>query len=138
MRRPYGRVNLIGLVLLAAVVGVLYAFIMFSPVYADNFDVQEAVNAAFNQLGSLTDSQVRDQIRGRLIYVGTHQEYGPDGYLHTVPGMQLSDEQIVIERNVYTHNGLIRVDYEREVLLKPTTRIYRVHFHPMKTGPLNR
>jgi hypothetical protein len=122
--------------MLAAVAAGLYAVILFSPVYADNWDVQEAIAIAHNQIGKMSDQQVRDTIRGKLVYVGTHQEYDLYGNLKTVQGLGLSDEAIVIERDHVRGTALIRVDYEREVYAKLIRRTFRVKFHPQRSGPM--
>ncbi|HLL52942.1 MAG TPA: hypothetical protein VK447_05310 [Myxococcaceae bacterium] len=136
MRKPYGRINFTALILLAAIAAGLYAVILFAPVYADDWDVKEAINIAHNQIGKLSDGQARELIRGKLHYVGTHQQYDLYGNLKTVQGLGLSDEAIVIERDHVRGTALIRVDYEREVYAKLIKRTFRVKFHPQRSGPV--
>jgi hypothetical protein len=134
--KPYGRISLSAVILLALVAAGLYAVILLAPVYSDNFDVQEAVAVTFNQLGKLNDHQARQLIRGRLSHVGTHEEYDLYGNLKTVPGLELPDENILIERNSVTGQGLVRVNYERQVYAKLIKRTFRLKFKAEKSGPI--
>ena len=136
--RPYGRINLVGLILLAVVVGGIYAVVMIGPVYADNIDVQEAVNQAFNQIPRNTDETVRVNLREKLRMVGKHTETDEFNQEKEVPGLGLTDDQIIIERNDPASTVRIEVNYEREVDLKPFNRTIRLDFHPHKEGPIPR
>jgi hypothetical protein len=136
--RPYGKINLFGLILLAAIVGGLYAVVMLGPIYADNIDVQEAVNQAYNLYGRNPDERVRDSIRDKLRNVGTHVETDEFGYEKILPGLALTDEQIVFDRNDPANTVRIEVNYERVVELKPFKKIIVLDFHPSKEGPLPR
>lgn len=136
--RPYGRINLVSLILIAAVVGGLYAVVMIGPIYADNIDVREAVNQAFNQIARNTEEFVRANLREKLRMVGKHKETDEFGYEKEVPGLGLTDDQIVIERNDPAGTVRIEVSYEREVDLKPFNKTIRLQFNEHKEGPIPR
>lgn len=136
--RPYGRINLVGLILMAAIVGGIYAVVMIGPIYADNIDVQEAVNQAFNQIPRNTDEYVRVTLREKLRMVGKHKETDEFGYEKEVPGLGLTDDQIIIDRNDPASTVRIEVNYEREVDLKPFNKTIRLQFNPHKEGPIPR
>jgi hypothetical protein len=135
--RPYGKVNVVTLLFLAAIVGGGYFAFTHGPVYIDNLEVREAVAAAYNQAPRSTDDQVRAGIRERVRKMGTHMERDQFGVEREVPGLGLRDDQIVIERNTVTNTVRITVEYEREIELKPFKRTKVIRFREEKEGPLN-
>ncbi|MFZ5469645.1 MAG: hypothetical protein ACOZIN_09425 [Myxococcota bacterium] len=136
--RPTGKVNLVSLLLIAGVVGGIYALVVFSPVYLDNLDVKEAIAAAYNQAGRMDDRALVGLIKSRVnaAAVGEHVEDDGYGNQRVVGGLGIKDEQITVQRDEVRRTILIRVDYQREVVLKPTDRIRQVRFSPMKEGPI--
>src|SRR5947209_8298304 len=117
--RAAGKVNLVALVLLAGAAGAIYWLIFFIPVYLDNIDVKNAVEAAYNRAASLDDVTIRGQIKAEASRFGTHIEDDGFGNMVEKQGLGLTDEQIVIERDEVLKTVLVRVDYAREVKLKP-------------------
>lgn len=122
--------------MLLIVGGAIYAGVIFIPVWADNFDVKEALAAAYNSASREPDEALRAKIRWMLRNTGTHKE--DDGYGNIVvkPGLGISDEDIVIERNGVTNTISISLDYRREVRLKPTKKTVTLNFSESRQGPL--
>lgn len=131
-----GKVSLASLVLMAAVAGGIYSVIFIVPVYLDNLDVKEAVDAAFNMSGKANDDRLRIEIKEKVNKktVGSHKEDDGYGNIKEVGGLGITDEQIVIERDMVHNTVRIVVDYEREVELKPTKKIRVISFHVEKEG----
>jgi len=139
MRPPYGKTSLSGLLLLAAIVGGLYTVVIFGPVYADDLNVREVIEQAHNLINNrATDAQVRGIIKQKLRMVGEHEEQDEMGNVRTVMGLNLADEQIIIDRNEPAGTFFVEIDYEREVRLKPTQRVVKLHFNRRKDGILPR
>lgn len=108
--------NLGNLLVLAAIAGAIYVAAKVVPFYVDNMDVQEAVDATFNLARrNSNDGILRAEIRSRTMRMGTHVETDSWGVDQVVPGLGLTDDQIVIERSPITENVLIEVTYHREV-----------------------
>jgi hypothetical protein len=133
-----GKINLVSLALLGAVAAGIYWVFIFSPPYLDNLDVKEALNAAYNQAGRSTDAQLRAQIRAKLNdpKLGSHEQLDGFGNVRVVGGLGILDEQIVIERDEVSNWVQLRVEYEREIRLRPTERTHTLYFSPHKEGPL--
>ncbi|MHB8879138.1 MAG: hypothetical protein ACYC8T_36020, partial [Myxococcaceae bacterium] len=97
--RAHGRVNIVAVLLIAAVVGGLYWIIMFSSVYLDNLDIKEAVAAAYNGSGRNNDDTLRGIIKGKAAQVGTHKDDDGYGTVTIQRGLGLKDEDITITRD---------------------------------------
>lgn len=136
--RPHGKVSITTLILLAAFAAGIYALIVLSPIVGDNFSVQEVVAIAYNQSNKYDDEALRNLIREKLRRVGTHKKDDGFGNISEEMGLLLTDEQIVIDRNVPAGTIRIQVDYEREVELKLIRRVVYLQFHPAKEGPIPR
>jgi hypothetical protein len=133
--RDSGKVSLGTLVLLLLLGGAVYVGVLYVPLWVDSLDVKEAVAVAHNLAGhNQPDSFLRGEIRGRTARMGTHEESDGWGGRRVVPGLGLTDEQIVIERNPVTGSVRIAVDWDREVVLRPTQRRHTFHFHVVKEG----
>jgi len=119
----------------AVLAGALYVAAKIVPLYVDNMDVKEAVDAAFNLAGrNSNDSILRAEIRDRTSRMGTHVETDQWGVDHVVPGLGLTDEQITIERSPITENVRIEVLYQREVELSLFNRVHVVELRAFKEG----
>lgn len=135
MRHPSGKVSFGGLVLLTLVAGVVYLGVMLAPIYVDNFDVKEATTMAFNRIPKgLDDEGIRTLILERTGRVGTHWERDQFDRDILVPGLGLTNEQILIERSGVTAHVRIQVDYSRRVRFKPTNIVRTIQFHVVKEG----
>lgn len=136
-----GRINLFSLALVGAIFTGMYIVVVFAPAYADDVDVREAVTAAYNSSGRQPDDELRRMIQDRLNQapgVGTHKEDDGFGNIVERPGLGLTDEQVIIERDEVRGMISIRVEYARDVLLRPTKRIYKLAFSVRKEGPIPR
>lgn len=134
--RDSGKVNVLGLLMLAAIVAGIYFAFMLAPAYTDNMDVQGAIDAAYNQ--SVRDDDVlRNIIRDKLRYVGEHEEDDGFGNLKVVQGLGLTDDDITIDRDGVNEAVTIQVNYSRKIDLKPFKRTMILHFHPRKSGPVH-
>ncbi|HEX5747372.1 MAG TPA: hypothetical protein VFZ09_14100 [Archangium sp.] len=134
MRHPSGKISFGGLVLLTLVAGGLYFSVMLLPVYADNFDVKEAVAVAFNRAPTSDDDSLRRVIIERTSQVGNHWDTDKFDQDVLVPGLGLTDENITIERSTVSPEVRIEVEYTRQVQLKPTQHIRVLRFHVVKEG----
>ncbi|WP_146209884.1 hypothetical protein [Vitiosangium sp. GDMCC 1.1324] len=135
MQHPSGKVSFGGLVLLALVAGVIYLGVMIVPFYVDNLDVKEAVAVAHNQLvQGADDFELRNTILDRTSRMGTHWERDQFDRDILVPGLGLTEDQIIIERSSVTPNVRIQVDYTRRVRFKPTNIVHTLHFRVVKDG----
>jgi len=133
--RNAGKVSLGTLVLLALIAGGIYFVVTVAPFYVDHLDVKEAVSAAHNLAGrNGNDGVLRAEIRERTSRMGEHVEKDTWGVERVVPGLGLTDEQILIERSSVTQNVRIEVFYEREVQLKPSSYIHKLQFTAVQEG----
>jgi hypothetical protein len=112
----------------------LYAVVLAGPLYVDNLDIREAVAVAHRQAGEKTDDHLRSLIQNRTRAVGSHWEEDEQGQAHVVPGLGLTEEQILIERDPYTTSVRIAVEYERHVRLVPTSRYWTLDFGAEQSG----
>ena len=119
--RPTGKVNPIGVLLIAGILFGIYYIVMFGGAYLDNMDVMEAEAAAFNSFGHFPEERIRAEFKGALDKIGTHRELNQDGDLVEVRGLGVADEQITLERGP-DEMIVIHVDYDREIQLKPSQK----------------
>jgi hypothetical protein len=135
MRNNAGKVSLGTLVMLALVASGIYFVVMVAPLYVDHMDVKEAVSVAHNLAGrNPNDGVLRAEIRERTSRMGEHVEKDTWGVERVVPGLGLTDEQILIERSGITQNVRIEVTYERSVRLKPLDYVHTVQFSAVREG----
>ncbi len=127
--------NLGTLAVLAAIASAIYVAAKVVPLYVDNMDVQEAVEAAFNLAGrNNNDGLLRAEIRDRTSRMGSHVETDSWGNDRVVPGLGLTDEQIIIERSRVTENVRIAVTYQREVDLSLFNYVHVLELSAVKEG----
>jgi hypothetical protein len=127
--------NLGTVVVLAAVAIAIYVAAKVVPLYVDNLDVKEAVDAAFNLAGrNNNDSILRAEIRERTSRMGSHVETDTWGNDQVVPGLGLTDDQITIERSRITDNVRIEVNYQREVDLSLFNYVHVLEMRAVKEG----
>lgn len=123
------------LAVLAAIASAIYVAAKVVPLYVDNLDVKEAVEAAFNLAGrNNNDSILRAEIRERTNRMGSHVETDKWGTEQVVPGLGLTDDQIVIERSRVTENVRIEVTYQREVDLSLFNYVHVMELRAVKEG----
>jgi hypothetical protein len=136
VRPARGAVSLVSLVLLLGLAAGGYCAWLFVPVYVDNLDVREASTAAFNRMAADPDNdRVRTFLLNRTKQIGTHWE-SEGGTRVEKRGLDLTDSDLILERDAEEHTGHVQVDYQREVRLWPTERFVTVDFHVEKAGKL--
>ncbi|MBX5481066.1 MAG: hypothetical protein IRZ16_04330 [Myxococcaceae bacterium] len=119
---------------------VVYCLWMFVPVYADDFDVRDALAEAINN-SNLSDDILRASILAKLNKrsVGWHFETDPvTGEDRVVGGLGLTNDDIVIDRNTVVDHITIRVPYRRVVVLRPTAYRVILNFETQKDGPIRK
>jgi hypothetical protein len=136
--RPKGKINLIGVAMLAGITYAIWWIVTYSTVYLDNLDVRNAVNQAYNQSVRVTDGDMRSGLVRSLNFnsVGWHWEENDDGERVRKPGLGVPDEGIEIERDEVNNTILVRVTYEREVALLPFDKLDMVKFVVEKQGKI--
>ncbi len=110
---------------------------IFLPVWADDFDVKEAVNVAYQPVGPARPTR-RSARRstGRSATPARTRKTTASATSRCKPGLALPDEAIEIERNDVAGTVSIRVSYVREVQLKPLKKIVKWRFTQVKQGPV--
>ncbi len=127
--------NLGTLAVLAAIASAIYVAAKVVPLYVDNLDVKEAVEAAFNLAGrNNNDGLLRAEIRDRTNRMGSHVETDTWGNDRVVPGLGLTDDQIAIERSHITENVRIEVTYQRAVELSLFNYVHMLELSAVKEG----
>jgi hypothetical protein len=123
------------LMLLVLAVGGYLGWLLV-PLWLDNLDMREASTATLNRLASNPDVEaVRVFYLDRSKRIGTHW-VTEGGTRVEKPGLGLTADDIVIERDPFEHTAHIQVDYQREVKLWPTERFATFDFHVEKAGRL--
>ena len=136
--KPSGKTNLIAVVIvLAAVYGIWWIF-TFVQVYLDNIDARDAVVSAYNESGRSGDEGVRLKILGKMNAptLGWHEEDDGFGTIKRVDGIGVKVEDILVERDEVRKTVKITLQYQRKVLLKPTSKWKFVKFKVVKEGPV--
>lgn len=121
----------------AAAAGV-YWLVLFLPLYIDNWEVRDKVVAAFNQYPLTPLDRVRTVLKGEIdsLKFGTHSQYDPvSGDTKTMPGLGLTDEQVVTEDDPVRRWFRVAVTFDRVVTLFPTEKQRTLHFVIEKKGP---
>jgi hypothetical protein len=142
MRKPSGKINPVSVLLLLAVGGGVYWAVLFGPVYFDNLDVREAVDAAFSRYHIEGEKRARQYLLDRLNTrtpegtIGHHFEVDDDGVERELPGLDVPEEDVSFDYDERTSELTVRVEYDRVVVLKPTRKRRTVHFVVQKTGAI--
>lgn len=136
--KPYGKVNILSLLALAAIAGGIYAVIMFSGPVIDNMDVSEEVASVVNRANQLDDDAIKQILVQRLDRVGSHYEEQHDGTWEEVPGLGITNDNITVDRDTVQGTIRVRVDYVRQIKLKPTQAWHNMSFSSEKEGPVTR
>lgn len=142
MRKPSGKVNPISVLLVLAFGGGVYWAVLFGPLYIDNLDVREAVDAAFSRYGNEGEDRARQYLVSRLNkgtqdgIVGHHFEVDEDGVEQELPGLDVAEDNVTFEYEERTSQLTVRVEYDRVVVLKPSQKRRTLHFVVQKTGAI--
>lgn len=131
---PRGSVNPLSVLAIAGIATAIYCLVIFAPVYMEHLDVVDVVASAFNQVGVRRDDTIQEELKGRLLGIGTHRELNEDNELVEVRGLGVADEDVIYEINPAEKTALIEVRYVREVRLKPTSRWTKLRFTAKKAG----
>lgn len=120
----------LGWVIAAAVIGAIYAAVMFLPVYVAHFDVQDAANSAFNGFKDLGEAGVRQVLLQQLNSegFGHHEELDEDGAVVVKPGIGLKDDDLTVQFDDNTKILWVHLEYSKKVALKPTEKVRFVKF----------
>lgn len=137
--RPQGKISFGGLTLLLVIVGGLWALITIAPAYLDNLDMKEAVAAAVNKARQgHGDEPLQNGILQVANRVGTHLEEDEYGALVEKPGLGLTPENVIIERDFTDNTLVIRVEYQRFMQFKPLKQGVTLKFAPQSEGTFPR
>jgi hypothetical protein len=130
----------LGYVMIATLLGGLYALVMFGPLYVDHLEAKDICNSAFNRFKDVGAEGLKDDVLTRLNRVdwATHEERDPETDEMVVkPGLGLTEEDVLVEVDEQAKKVFLRVDYQRKVVLKPTekVRVFKFHFERRDTPP---
>ena len=130
--------NLIAVVVLGALAYGIWWVVTFAPIYLDNIDVKDAVAGGFNESNRKDDISTSGAIRAKcnMSTLGDHEEDDGYGTIKTVGGLGIKEENVTILRDEVTKRISIVVEYERKVLLRPTSKVKFVKFRVVKEGPI--
>jgi hypothetical protein len=135
--RATGKVNFVGVLMLAALAGGVYWLMTFGMLYVDHYEVKEAVAVAYNKWLQVTPDRIRTELKNDLdsLKFGTHEEVDKgSGETRVKPGLGITDEQIVIEEDLVRKWVRVTVTYDRKVQLVPTQKTRVVRFVAEKKG----
>ena len=136
--RASGKVNLILVLILGALVYGVWWGVSYGPSKMDHFDVKEAIIAGYNQAKTDNVQNVRQTVMNKLNdnTLGWHYEIDEANVLVRKPGLGIKDEQLTIDKNDVTDMITVSIEYDRVVELKPLEKEEIKHFYFSKTGPL--
>ncbi len=115
----------LGYLIALAVLGALYAVVMFGPLWIDHLAAKDLVNSTFNQFRDLGPERFKGELLQRLNLVdwATHQEQDDFGAVKEVQGLGLTDEDVFVEFEEASKILWVKVNYTRRVVLKPTDKV---------------
>ncbi len=134
--RPHGRITFVGFLLLLGAIAGGYWLVMFVPLYIDQFEVQDAVNSAFNSYGVVNDAQLRVELEAKLreAKFTTHKEIDMMGNEVEKPGLLVTETNPMIEIDTVNRTLSVSYQYDRTVHLVPSDKIKVIHFVAKKKG----
>ena len=140
-QRPSGKVNLIAVVVIAAVLGGIWWIVNYAGVYLDNLGAHDAVRGAFNQAFRETDMFLKHDIENKLNLstAGEHEETDALGVTKTAKGLGITDDDIEVERDEVAKTISITLTYKRKVVLFPwlgKNNVRWLTFREHKQGPI--
>ncbi|MFL5322573.1 MAG: hypothetical protein ACJ790_23130 [Myxococcaceae bacterium] len=139
-----GKVGVLHVILLAALLGAAFWGINYGPVYLDNSELKQAAQETFNRakIKEYPDEQLmrlffeKSNGGGGNPGVGTHVEVDQYGVSSVKPGLALKTENARIVRDEVHSILSVEVDYQRTITLWPTKKEKTLTFHIVKEGPL--
>jgi hypothetical protein len=139
MSRTRGKVNLIGLAILAVAIYGVWWLINHANAYLDNSTVKDAVQAAYNTSArEYRDAELYHLILQRVnaTTVGDHYEDDGFGNVRLEKGLGIKDDDINISRDEIRKTIHIEVNYDRVITVWPTGKKKKIHFRVVKDGPI--
>lgn len=132
-----GRVNLLAVAMIAAVIAAIYWAVVIGPVFLERFDVVDQVSAHFNQLLIDPPEKVRPRLMAELgkigSYVGVDEETGEQ---KTLPGLGVTDDDVIVE--IENNEMRVEVTYSRSVLMPLLNKYHTERFVIRKTGKMGK
>lgn len=138
--KPSGKVNPVSVLLVLALIGAAYWAVIFVPIYLDNLDVREAVDAAFSRYHVDGEERARQFLMDRLNVhtpqgtIGHHFEIDEEGIEQELPGLGVPEENVTMDFVERDSQLTVRVEYDRVVVLKPSQKRRTLHFVVEKSG----
>ena len=136
--RPYGKVNLIGVAILAALVYGVWWGITYVPARMDHLDVKESVKAAANQAKTDNEANAKHVLMSKLNNkdFAWHREEDEAGVLQRKGGLGVKDEQVTLQKDDVTNLITVTVEYTREIELKPFDKVEFKQFYFSYSTPI--
>lgn len=139
MRRPIGATNIFSVLILAGLAFALWYGIVVGPAYLDNLDMKQFVSEGFNQAKNRrTDEQITRHIVEAASRVGEHLADDGYGNITWQPGLGITAEDVVILRDEVNDTLTVRVEYVRQRVLKPLSRMKDIRFVVEESGELGK
>ena len=135
-RRESGRISMVGLLLLAGLVGGGYCAYVFGPYYVDNYQLKQVMREETNIAWRVGDDEMlRREILLKSTQIGRHAET-VNGHTQLVGGLGLLADNIFIVRDGEAKKVTIQISYERAFELPIFNRAQVLHFSPAVEGSL--
>jgi hypothetical protein len=136
--RASGKVNLLGVAILAGLTVLVWWCITYVPVHMDHLEVKEAVKAAANQAKTDNEKNAWGVLISKMNYktLGWHREEDEAGVLVKKGGLGVKDEQVTVEKNDVTNLITVTVEYTREIERWPFKNPEFKKFYFQHTTPL--
>lgn len=138
--RPTGKTNPVTVLVILAVIAGGYWVVMFGPLYLDNLEVREAADSAFNvYVVERDETKAIREALNRQTKIGSHFEVSEeDGTEQKLPGLGLTEDDVVLEHDESSGEASVRIEYNRTVILWPTENRRTVHFAVEKKGKIKK
>lgn len=135
MSSPRGDTNPVTvLFVLGGIAGAWWLWV-FGPAYSDQFDVKDEVWQTFST-ALKGEEMARDALIHRLnTSIGWHYEIDEESGAEVIrPGLGVAAEAVEVKADAENEIVRVRVEYDRVLPLKPTSRRTVVHFVAEKSG----
>ena len=127
-----GKVNLIALLVLAAVVGGGYFLYVYAPLYLDNLDAKSTCEKTLNEVWRLKDpNAARERFVMNVRRLKTIEVVDEDGVVERVPAIDPEVEDVYAELDQTQDPPLLILDYdyERTVTAPLLNKQWTFHFN---------
>lgn len=118
--------KLLGYLAVLGVFAALYAVVMLGPLWVDHMSAKDLFNSSFNAYRELP---IPDAFKGQLIRKfnavewASHQEVDDAGEVKEMPGLGLTDDDVIVEFDENTKVLWVKVNYSRRLVFKPTDKV---------------